>query len=145
MKHIKTGRGVRGLAVAAGVICLLLSSLAFAPLVTFKRATGVVHFYDTTERGQAVRRPSIHYTRHTGVRWGHTPQLDEISPSWAEGDTVTILYAAYGKTSLVASPRRWVYPITPLVVGALLLVFARFVFYCAPRNNSQTGVPRYAA
>jgi len=42
MKHIKTGRGVRRLAVTAGIICLMLSGVAFAPLITFKRAIGVV-------------------------------------------------------------------------------------------------------
>ncbi len=132
------------LAAIAGVVCLLLSAVAFTPLLTFKRATGVIHFYDTTERGQAVRRPSIDYTRHTGVRWGHTPEPQEISPSWSEGDSVTILYEAYGKTSLVASPRLWVYPIAALIFGALLLFVARFVFSGGPRGDAPKGIPKYA-
>src|SRR5688572_3957516 len=58
MKHVKSGRGVQVVAIAAGIICLLLSATGFEPLLTFERVTGVVHFHDSMERGEPVRRPS---------------------------------------------------------------------------------------
>ncbi len=144
MKHIKTGRGVRTLAVAAGIICPLLSAADATDLLMLRRAVGVVHFCDTTEHGHAVRRPSIHYTRDTGFGWGHTPEPDEISPTWSEGDTATILCAPHGKTSFVASPRLWFYPVTGLVLGTSLLLVVRFVLYCGTRAHSGAGTPMYA-